>query len=638
MDRAVQGMPGSSEYLEELMSRVFGDYMHDGWVIIIADDINVGANTVEDLIDNWVKVLQRLQENNLSLSASKTFICPKKVLILGWVWEAGSLSASPHKIAPLTSVAPSPTCSSMRSFIGAFKALAKCIPRYASLVSPLEDSIKGLQGAQRITWTTDLYEAFQHCQDALKTPRTITIPRPDDKLILTVDASPLNNGISGTLFISHNKRLLAGFFSLKLKTHQRTWKPCELEALAIAGSIKFFELYIRESTHPLQVLTDNRPCVQAFHNLCKGHFSASARISSFLSTLSLCNVVLSHLKGTANQSSNFSSRNPMECGNSMCEVCKFVEEVSSSVVKAVSVSDIFSGSACMPFQNHNAWCSTQHACPDLRRSYAHLTKGTRPPRNSPNLKDLRCYLNVASVNQQGLLIVTKPDPFTHMKNLVIVPRDILPGLITALHLYFKHPTAHQLGKVFNRYFYGLNSKDIVSIVTSACNHCNSLKRIPDEIFEQTSSPSPSSQGEQFSVDVVRRNKQMIVFACDILSSYTTSTFVPDEKANSLRSAILNTTGFLRKRNCIVRVDNAPGFLPLKDDYQLKSCGISLDYGNPKNCNKNPVIDKGIQEFESEILRYEESNKTLTPDTLRIITDQLNQRIRNRGLSSKEIIF
>ena len=183
----------------------------------------------------------------------------------------------------------------------------------------------------------------------------------------------------------------------------------------------------------------------------------------------------------------------------------------------------------------------------------------------------------------------------------------------------------------------VNSKDIVSIVTSVCNHCNSLKRIPDEIFEQTSSPSPSSQGEQFSVDVVRRNKQMIVVARDILS-YTTSTFVPDEKANSLRSAILNTTGFLRKRNCIVRVDNAPGFLPLKDDYQLKSCGISLDYGNPKNCNKNPDIDKGIQEFESEILLYEESNKTLTPDTLQIITDQLNQRIRNRGLSSKEIIF
>ena len=130
----------------------------------------MGANTVEVLIDNWVKVLQRLQENNLSLSASKTFICPKKVLILGWVWEAGSLSANPHKIAPLTSVATPPTCSSMRSFIGAFKALAKCIPRYASLVSPLEDSIKGLQGAQRITWTTDLYEAFQHCQDRLKTP------------------------------------------------------------------------------------------------------------------------------------------------------------------------------------------------------------------------------------------------------------------------------------------------------------------------------------------------------------------------------------------------------------------------------------------------------------------------------------
>ena len=39
--------------------------------------------TIEELASNWSKVLQRLHEHNLTLSADKTFICPKSVNIVG---------------------------------------------------------------------------------------------------------------------------------------------------------------------------------------------------------------------------------------------------------------------------------------------------------------------------------------------------------------------------------------------------------------------------------------------------------------------------------------------------------------------------------------------------------------------------
>ena len=72
----------------------------------------------------------------------------KQTTPLGWIWKAGTLSPSPHTIAPLPSVEPPKTCTRMRSFLGAYKALSLCIPKYASLVSPLEDSVKGLQGSE----------------------------------------------------------------------------------------------------------------------------------------------------------------------------------------------------------------------------------------------------------------------------------------------------------------------------------------------------------------------------------------------------------------------------------------------------------------------------------------------------------
>ena len=161
------------------------------------------------------------------------------------------------------------TCTAMKSFIGAFRAISRCFPRYSSLLSPLEESIKGIQGAQLITWTLQLESCFEEAQSTLESPRALTIPIPSDKLVLTVDASPLNNGLGATLFIlRNNKRLLAGFYSFKLRTHQIGWFPCELEALAFSAGVHHFSQFARESLFPLQVLTDSKPCVQAYQRPC----------------------------------------------------------------------------------------------------------------------------------------------------------------------------------------------------------------------------------------------------------------------------------------------------------------------------------------------------------------------------------
>ena len=57
--RAAMGMPGASESLEELVSRVFGDFIQACFFIHQHDDIHVCSNTIPNLIVNWIKVLQR---------------------------------------------------------------------------------------------------------------------------------------------------------------------------------------------------------------------------------------------------------------------------------------------------------------------------------------------------------------------------------------------------------------------------------------------------------------------------------------------------------------------------------------------------------------------------------------------------
>lgn len=131
-------------------------------------------------------------------------------------------------------------------------------------------------------WTDDLLTCFRQAKDVFKNPRSLVLPTRDDKLLITVDASPLNHGLAATLFVlKDGKRIPAEYFGFKLKSHQAGWLPCEMEALGITAAVSHFSPYIKESVHTTQVLTDSRPCVQAWGKLKSGLFSASARVSTF---------------------------------------------------------------------------------------------------------------------------------------------------------------------------------------------------------------------------------------------------------------------------------------------------------------------------------------------------------------------
>ena len=161
-----------------------------------------------------------------------------------------------------------------------------------------------------------------------------------------------------------------------------------------------------------------------------------------------------------------------------------------------------------------------------------------------------------------------------------------------------------------------------------------------ELHAQSSTLPPSSPLYEYAADVMRRCKQYILVLRDTFSSFTSASLMPNEQHGSLRSFLIIMISALRpnpQSNAMVRVDNAPGFIPLKDDPTLSSHNIALDFGRTHNKNKNPVIDKGIRELGSEILRIQPEGGAISEAQLAVIINQLNSRIRGRGLSSWEIL-
>ena len=519
--RSAMGMPGSETALEELMCRVLGPFLKEGIVAKIADDLYCGGNTEAELLYNWRRVLHALYECDLCLSASKTVVCPKTTTILGWVWNLGTIRASSHRIATLASYNAPEKVGGLRSFIGAYKVLARVLPRCSTLLAPLDDAVAGRQTNETVVWSDDVQTAFAAAQTALSTNCQITLPRPTDHLWIVTDGAVKKPGIGATLYVTRSDKLyLAGFFSAKLRGRQVSWLPCEVEALAIAVATKHFSPYIVQSNNTACVLTDSKPCVQAFEKLCREEFSASPRVSTFLSTVSRYQASVRHVSGSAILPSDFASRNALPCEDLACQVCNFVNRTEESVVLRTSTQDILAGASRLPFTSRTSWLAIQSECPDLRRTRAHLHQGTRPSKKLTNIHDVKRYLNATTIAKDGLLVVCRNEPLAPCREAIVVPRQVLDGLLTVLHLKLDHPSRHQMKMVVRRYFFALDMDKHINSVCDGCHQCAALLNTPHTLIEQTTSDPPDVIGTSFAADVLKGNRQLVLVVRECVTSYT----------------------------------------------------------------------------------------------------------------------
>ena len=636
--RGAMGMPGTETALEELMCRVLGSLITTGQVTKLADDIYCGGSSVEEVLLIWEKVLIALKKNGLRLSAAKTVVCPKSVMILGWIWQGGSLKASPHKISTLASVEFPQTVGKLRSYVGGVKFLSRVLKNYSEILQPLEEEIGGRSSNEKISWTEPLRSAFIKSQERLKDSETLTLPKRRDQIQIVTDAS--NTGIGAAMYVlREGVPMVSGYFSARYKKHQTSWYPCEAEALSIHCAVAHFAPYIVESDHQATVLTDSLPCVKAYGKLKKAQFSSSSRVTTFLSTLCRYNVHLIHLKGTDNIYADYASRNTATCEDKKCQICIYVQDTISSVVRSCTVKDILESSTSVPFSSRAGWYELQLSDDTLRRTCAHLKQGTRPSRKSTDVADVKQYLQKARVDRDGLLVVPSFVPNIGRCSLIVVPRIYLHGLLECLHLKLEHPTKTELKKVMGRAFYALGLDAALDIVSKSCHRCVSLADMPNRFIKQSSTTSPTVVGSNFAADVFQRSGKDILLLREYVSSYTTAKLIWNEKASTLRTALIilmsdlmPSTGF----SVTVKVDPASACRSLKDDKELFRNGITLEIGHAKMKNKNPVAEHGGRELHSEINKVMRDSPNVTEKMLSKAVQNLNCRLRWSGASAREI--
>ena len=112
--------------------------------------------------------------------------------------------------------------------------------------------------------------------------------------------------------------------------------------------------------------------------------------------------------------------------------------------------------------------------------------------------------------KNGLVTVSSTDDSGMPRKLIVIPQQLFPGLISALHIKLSHPTKYQLGKLVSRYYYCPGSTTVIAECVDNCHLCLSLKPLPKTLFTESTTQA-EELGTRFSADVMKRIGQLILF-------------------------------------------------------------------------------------------------------------------------------
>ena len=487
------------------------------------------------------------------------------------------------------------------------------------------------------------------------------MPRPTDTLHIYPDFSQNAKAVGGHLIIAriiNNKpvKLNGGYYSARLSDSQIRLSPCEKETLGIKLNVEHFRPFITESKNTTIIHPDNMISVHAWNRLKRGIISTSSKVAAFLSMLSENNIDIIHCPGLSTKVADYGSRNPPTCTEKRCQICAYITEQciigEHCKVNSVSIQDILSGKFRPPLAEKSAWLQIQKDDDTHNRLFNLITSGgLQPEKKLRGHTDLKLLYNMykkglLKIDSSGLIVIKHVAPLTGQEfDAISVPRHIYPAIIQSLHVKLCHPSRSQMSKLAQRYFHSVGSTTTVDDIHKACQTCTSLSqiKIPAQSFSTT---KVSSFGSSFSADVMVSEGQRIFLCSKKLSQYTYSKFIPDERTDTLREAILDSViHLIPSTGTVIQVDAAPSFqsiansfISLQSDDVLSANNISLDIGRIHNPNKNPIAENAVKEFRKEILRLKPRGGPISETERVLITRNMNSRIRNRGFSAKEILL
>lgn len=452
------GMQGAASSYQMFMDSILRGLP---FVFCYLDDLIVYSTSEAEHEEHLRIIFERLSKYGLVLNATKSVLGVPELAFLGYKITCEGLLPLTDKIEAIKNYPVPCTLQQLKRFIGLITFYRRFIPHCATILSPLNNLLKGkYKPSKRIIFSSEQLKAFENVKDALANATLLAHPSPDSHLFLLTDASATHAGASlceldgSENEIQDPKNLLdrlkpLAFYSTAFNKAQMVKSTYERELLAIYLSIKYFRHFIQGRI--LTVITDHKPISHAFSQKLE---KAAPIIQRHLCYISEYTTDIRYLPGRLN-------------------------------TPADSLSRIYSEPINVSKIDYNLLAKLQNEDLELQELL-----------NNPKSDNLK--IEKIFIPEQGLKLYVDT---SNTKHRIYVPEPFRLPIFNSLHSLC-HPGVKASIKLLTERFFWKNIKKDVASFVHACILCQKSK-----VHRHTRSPIqsisvPSKKFSEINVDLV----------------------------------------------------------------------------------------------------------------------------------------
>lgn len=182
-----------------------------------------------------------------------------------------------------------------------------------------------------------------------------------------------------------------------------------------------------------------------------------------------------------------------------------------------------------------------------------------------------------------MLVVQRQLPLSFPTELILVPRSLHDGLLTALYSRLDHPSKQQLQLVIQGHFWP-QTYILLSPASEPRHTCASLQHFPSSLFSQSLKEPPESVRVSFVADNIWRHRQFIL----LLRVHRRLHCVLPRTFRDAPARLIVGLHTLDGLHAVIRVDSEPRIVSLKNTNALQQLSVSVKIDCLKNTKKDPI--------------------------------------------------
>jgi len=238
-----------------MMNDIFVMETNEGWILIYIDDILIFSKKKEEFQKLTLRVLKKLQENDLFANLDKCTFEATEVDYLGMIISEDQIKMDPAKLEGIKDWPSPTTVKQVRSFLGFGNFYRKFIGHYADIAQPLNDLTK-----KDLTWnwTDACQKAFEKLKEEFQKAPVLLMPDSTKPFVIETDASKF-----ATEAVIRQKDMNGdyhpcGYISHSFDATQQNYEIYDRELMGIVRALETWRHYLQGSAFPTIILSDHK--------------------------------------------------------------------------------------------------------------------------------------------------------------------------------------------------------------------------------------------------------------------------------------------------------------------------------------------------------------------------------------------